>query len=133
MNNNIHVIVIDDDPSVRKGLIRLLSRTGYKVSQFTSFKDFMDAIKPGFTGCIVMDFKIPGLSKMDLQAEFKKHGICLPFIIISSNDDSKTRQRAHEMNAAGFFRKPVDGPALIDAIYWAVQSQNAETDPFSSR
>lgn len=133
MNDKTHVIVIDEDPSVRKGLIRLLSRTGYKVSQFTSLDDFMDTIKPGLCGCIVLDSRIPGLSEMDLQAEFKKHGICLPIIIISADDDSKTRQRAREMNAAGFFRKPIDGTALIDAINWAVQSQKEETDPFNSR
>lgn len=122
MNNNDHVIVIDDDPSVRKGLLRLLSKAGYKVSQFTSLNDFMDDIKPELSGCIVMDLGIPCLSEKDLQAEFKKHGIRLPVIIISADDDSKTRQRAKEMKAIGFFRKPVDGTALIDAIDWAIQS-----------
>ena len=122
MNNNNHVIVIDDDPSVRKGLVRLLSKAGYKVNQFTSLNDFMDTIKPGLSGCIVMDSGIPGLSEKDLQAEFKTHGILLPIIIISADDNSKIRQRAHKMNAAGFFRKPIDGVALIDAIDWAIQS-----------
>ena len=122
MNNKIHVIVIDDDPSVRKGLVRLLSKAGYKVSQFTSLNDFMDAIKPGLSGCIVLDSGIPGLSEKDLQTEFKKRGILLPVIIISADDDSKTRQRAYVMKAAGFFRKPIDGTALIDAIEWAVKS-----------
>ena len=122
MNNNNHVIVIDDDPSVRKGLVRLLSKAGYKVNQFTSLNDFMDTIKPGLSGCIVMDSGIPGLSEKDLQAELKKHGLLLPIIIISADDDSKIRQRAHKMNAAGFFRKPIDGVALIDAIDWAIQS-----------
>jgi FixJ family two-component response regulator len=122
VNNNIHVIVIDDDPSVRKGLVRLLSRNRFKVSQFTALDDFMDTIKPGLSRCIVMDSGIPGLSDKDLQAEFKKHGILLPVIIISADDDSKTRQRAYEMKAAGFFRKPIDGTALIDAIEWAVLS-----------
>ena len=123
MNNKIHVIVIDDYPSVRKGLVRLLSKAGFKVSQFTSLDDFMDTIKPGLSGCIVMDLGIPGLSEKNLQAEFKKHGILLPVIIISSDDDSKTRQRAYEMKAAGFFRKPIDGTALIDAIDWAVREK----------
>jgi FixJ family two-component response regulator len=122
MNNNDHVIVIDDDASVRRGLVRLLSNAGYEVSQFTSLKDFMDVLKPGLSGCIVMDSGILELSEKDLQAEFKKLGICLPFIIISADDDSKIKQRAHKMKAAGFFRKPIDGLALIDAIDWAIQS-----------
>jgi FixJ family two-component response regulator len=123
MNNNNHVFVIDDDPSVRKGLVRLLGKAGYKVSQFTSLNDFMDAIKPGLSGCIVLDSGTLRLSEKDLQAEFKKHGILLPIIIISADDNSKVRQRAREMKAVGFFRKPIDGIALIDAIDWAIQAE----------
>ena len=122
MNNNTHVFVIDDDPSVRGGLVRLLSNAGYNVSQFTSLNDFMDTLKPGLSGCILLDSRTLELSDKDLKAEFKKHGVCLPFIIISADDDSKIKQRAHKMKAAGFFRKPIDGTALIDAIEWAVKS-----------
>ncbi len=123
MINKTHVFVVDEDPSVRKGLLRLLSNAGYNVSQFTSLNDFMDVIKPGLSGCILLDSTTLELSEMDLKAEFKKHGVCLPFIIISADDDSKIKQRAHKMNAAGFFRKPIDGLALVDSIDWAVQSE----------
>jgi two-component system response regulator FixJ len=123
MISNIHVFVVDEDPSVRKGLVRLLSNAGYEVSQFTSLNDFMDVIKPGLSGCILLDSTTLELSKKDLKAEFKKHGVCLPFFIISADDDSKIKQRAHKMNAAGFFRKPIDGVALVDSIDWAIQSE----------
>ena len=123
MISNIHVFVVDEDPSVRKGLVRLLSNAGYEVSQFTSLNGFMDVIEPGLSGCILLDSTTLELSKKDLKAEFKKHGVCLPIIIISADDNSKIRQRAHEMKAAGLFRKPIDGVALIDAIDWAIQSE----------
>ncbi len=126
MNQSNHVIVIDDDQSVRKGLVRLLSKAGCKVDQFTSLDDFMDTIKPGLSGCVILDSRILEQSEKDLQTEFKKYGVYLPFIIISGDDDSKSRQRAHEMNAAGFFRKPIDGIALIDAVDWAIQSDKRE-------
>ena len=122
MINKTHVFVVDEDPSVRKGLLRLLSNAGYTVSQFTSLNNFMDVIKPGLSGCILLDSTTLELSEKDLKAEFKKHGVCLPFIIISADDDSKIKQRAHKMKAAGFFRKPIDGLALVDSIDWAVQS-----------
>jgi two-component system response regulator FixJ len=122
MINKTHVFVVDEDPSVRKGLVRLLSNAGYTVSQFTSLNNFMDVIKPGLSGCILLDSTTLELSEKDLKAEFKKHGVCLPFIIISADDDSKIKQRAHNMKAAGFFRKPIDGLALVDSIDWAIQS-----------
>jgi FixJ family two-component response regulator len=122
MKKNDHVIVIDNDPSVRKGLVRLLSNAGYEVSQFTSLNNFMDVLNPGLSGCILLDSTTLELSEKDLKAELKKHGVCLPFIIISADDDSKIRQRAHKMKAAGFFRKPIDGHALVDSIDWAIQA-----------
>jgi hypothetical protein len=36
--------------------------------------------------------------------------------------DEKTRKKALTFNAAGFFRKPIDGPALLDAIAWALET-----------
>ena len=123
MINKNHVFVVDEDTSVRKGLVRLLSNAGYEVSQFTSPNDFMDVLKPGLSGCVLLDSTTLELSEKDLRTEFKKHGVGLPFIIISADDDSKIKQKAHKMKAAGFFRKPIDGVALIDAIEWAIQSE----------
>jgi len=122
-----HVIVIDDDPSVRKGLVRLLNKADFKVDQYTSLDDFMDTIKPGLSGCIILDSRMLEQAENNLRTEFKKYGVDLPFIIISGDDDSKSRQRAHKMNALGFFRKPIDGVALIDAIDWAIQSGKKRT------
>ncbi len=122
MINKNHVFVVDEDASVRIGLVRLLSNAGYEVSQFTSLNNFMDVLKPGLSGCILLDSTTLELSEKNLKAELKKHGVCLPFIIISADDDSKIRQRAHKMKAAGFFRKPIDGLALVDSIDWAIQA-----------
>jgi FixJ family two-component response regulator len=133
MENTIHVLVIDNDPSVSKGLIRLFGNAGYRVSHCNSLNEFMDALKPDLSGCIVLDSQITWLSGKDIHAVFMNHGICLPVIIISADNDSKTRQKAHEMSAAGLFLKPIDGNALIDAINWAVQSQKEKRDPYDPR
>lgn len=57
----------------------------------------------------------------ELQAELNARGVRLPTIVVSADDDAETRRAAHKMNAASFFRKPVDGSALLDAIDWAVR------------
>jgi FixJ family two-component response regulator len=46
-------------------------------------------------------------------------GIRIPVITVSAFDDAGTRERARKLGAVAFFRKPVDGQALIDAIHWA--------------
>lgn len=116
------VFVVDDDPSARKGLTRLLRTSGYDVHDFASSDEFLDAIDPEITGCVVLDAGMHGLSFAELKEELSARGIHLPIIVISVDDDPKTRRKAREINAAGFFRKPIDGPALCDAIDWALWS-----------
>jgi DNA-binding response OmpR family regulator len=49
-------------------------------------------------------------------------GIQLPVIAVSARDDEEARRAARDLGAQFFFRKPVDGQALLDAIHWATRS-----------
>ena len=115
------VFVVDDDDSARSGIARLLRTAGHDVRAFASAEEFLDAFDPETFGCMVLDARMPGMSGEELQAELKTRGVQLPIIVVSGDDDPTTRRTAHRMNAAAFFRKPVDGSALLDAIEWAVR------------
>ena len=115
------VFVVDDDASARSGIARLLRTAGHDARAFASAEEFLDDFDPETFGCVVLDVRMPGMSGEELQAELKARGVRLPTIVISADDDSETRRTAHKMNAAAFFRKPVDGSALLDAIDWAVR------------
>ena len=118
------VFVVDDDPSARRGLARLLRTAGHEVREHASAKEFLDALGSETCECLVLDARMPGLSGEELQAELKTRGVHLPIIIVTADDDPETRKKAQRMGAAGFFRKPVDGTALLDAITWALRPAN---------
>jgi FixJ family two-component response regulator len=122
------VFVVDDDPSVRSGLARLLRAAGYDVRAFSSANEFLDSLDPEVSGCLILDARMPGLSGEDLQAELEARNVYLPVIVVTADDDPKTRRRAERMKAVGFFRKPVDGTALLDAIAWALRSENVNNN-----
>ena len=132
MANPINVFLIDDDASVRNGLTRLLRAARYEVQPFSSADDFLDALKSSqrrareLCGCLVLDANTPGLSGVDLATELKRHGFRLPIVVVATDNDYATRQKALNMKAIGFFRKPIDGTALLDAVDWAHQSYYAE-------
>ncbi len=115
------VFVVDDDKSARSGIARLLRTAGHDVRAFASAEEFLDGFDPETFGCLVLDVRMPGMSGEELQAELKARGARLPIIVVSADDGSETRRTAQKMNAAAFFRKPVDGSALLDAIDWAVR------------
>ena len=126
------VFVVDDDPSARNGLARLLRTAAYDVRDFASGGEFLDSLGPEVSevvGCLVLDARMPGLSGEELQTELKARGARLPVIVITADDDPETRRKAREMGAAGFFRKPVDGAALLDAVDWVLQLSSTGSKP----
>ncbi len=55
-----------------------------------------------------------------MMTELASRGISMPVIVVTADEDPETRVWARRMGAVAFFRKPVDGPALLDAIAWAL-------------
>ncbi len=100
---------------------------GYRVREFASANEFLDALENDVSGCLlVLDARMPGLSGEELQAELEARGVDLPTLVVTADDDPETRRKAQKMKAAGFFRKPVDGTALLDAIDWALRSRRSD-------
>ena len=66
-----------------------------------------------------IDIRMPGSTGFDLQQKLAASDNRIPVIVISAGDDAHIRERARELGAVSFFRKPVDDQALIDASHWA--------------
>jgi len=63
------VFVVDDDPSVRRSMKRLIRSSGFKVQTFRSAGEFLRRPRPEGPACLVLDVRLPGLSDLDLQRE----------------------------------------------------------------
>lgn len=127
MKSDQHVFVVDDDQSARNGLARLIRTAGYNVHSFATTSAFLKFIESENNGCVLLDARMPGSSNDELRQKIFKYTQKLPVIFVTADDDDNTRRKAKEMNAVGFFRKPVDGTALLDAIKWALKSVGEET------
>ena len=122
----IMVYLIDDDESVRRALQRLLRSAGLDVRAFASAEEFLQSGNLSQIACIVLDIQMRGLTGFDLQEKLVSMGIRIPTIAVSALDDARTRERARQLGAVAFFRKPVDGQALLDAIWWAISEGRKE-------
>jgi len=122
------IFVVDDDASARKGLTRLLRTAGYDVRDFASAADFFEGLVSEVSGCLLLDARMPGITSQEIFKKLSARNIHLSIIVVTGDDDPETRLKAQKINAAGFFRKPVDGPALLDAINWALQTETSDTN-----
>jgi len=110
------IYVIDNDPSVRKALQRLIKSDNLPVRAYASGHDFLTAAGPTESDCVVVDTDIPGLTGLELLQHLRGTGLKTPVILLTPHDDKEIRAKARRLGAAGCFLKPVDGQALLDAI-----------------
>ena len=123
-----YVFVVDDDPSARRGIARLLRAAGHNVQEYASANEFLDIITVDDSGCLVLDARMPGMSGEELKVELDRRCIDLSIIVVTGDDDPEIKREADIMKAVGFFRKPVDGTALLDAVSWALRSSSTNSN-----
>jgi FixJ family two-component response regulator len=110
------IFIIDDDPSVRKGLTRLVTASGMNTESFASARDFLDSENLDSPGCIILDVQMPGMTGPELQEELGNTSYGLPIIFLSAHGDVPTTANAMKKGAVDFLTKPVDGPKLLETI-----------------
>ena len=115
------VFVVDLDRSARSGLISLLTQAGYDARGFSSSAEFRDAFESETCGCLVLDAEAAAMGHQGLLKEFEERGLRMPIIIVSADYSELDLRAAHDLEAVGLFRKPVDGVALLDAVRWALE------------
>ncbi len=117
------VYIVDDDDSVRRAIARLIRSAAMEAQTFASGGDFLKSKFRNQKACMVADVRMPGMSGLELHQKLIERGIKLPVICVTWFDTAETRNQARESGAFGYFRKPVDDQALLDAIQWALSSQ----------
>jgi FixJ family two-component response regulator len=110
------IAVIDDNPSMLKGLDRLLSAHGYRVQTFTSAEMFLESFAECEADCLLLDIHLGGISGIDLQRRLTSSGTDLPVIFMTAIDSKATRQAAFDAGCIAYLRKPFLANLLIDAI-----------------
>lgn len=122
------IIVVDDDPSVRRALNRLLSTHGFRVRSYGSARDFLDqrATAPA-VGCVVLDVAMPGKSGLELQSELQQQGIRLPVVFITGHGTVPIGVQAMKHGAVDFLQKPFDSRALLDIVRKAIESSREQS------
>lgn len=119
-NMPAHIYIVDDEPSIRAAYARLMRSSNMDARTFCTVEEFLSADVSDEHACVLSDIKMPGSSGLSLPGLLEKAGRHLPVIFVTAHDTPDARDMAQRAGAAAFFRKPVDGQALLDAIEWAL-------------
>ena len=114
------VLVVDHDPSVRRGVGRLVRSAGYNVETFASAEEFLNRPPTSKPCCLVLDVYLPGLTGLELQEVINRGDNNIPIVFITGHGDVPMSVRAMKAGAVDFLQKPFDDRDLLDAIEQAI-------------
>lgn len=109
------IAVVDDDPSVRKALGRLLSIAHFDVETFGSARDFLRACRDHSFECLIADLHMPEATGLDLRRHLRRVQLDIPTIIITAYNEPNIQERC-EAEEADFLLKPIAERVLLDAV-----------------
>jgi len=110
------VFVVDDDPSVRKSLTRLLTSSGYEVEAFASAREFLAREPHPGPCCLILDVRMPGLTGLELQERLVAGGRRMSIVFVTGHVDVPKSVQAMKGGAVDLLTKPVDAKDLIGAV-----------------
>ncbi|MGL6261170.1 response regulator transcription factor [Vibrio sp. WXL103] len=126
------IYLIDDEQEVRESLGFLLSSFGLKVSSFCSGMDFFDQVDINQPGCVVLDMRMPEMLGQEVHHKLLQEYSPLKVIFLTGHGDIPSAVEALKKGAIDFLQKPVDGEALVEAIYRCLElsEQQAVIDSY---
>lgn len=107
------VVVVDDDPAVRSSLAFSLETEGIAVRVYETPAQLLSDIPPA--ACFIIDYRLPGMSGLDLLAELRRRRITAPAILITTHPSAAVRQRAAKSGTV-LIEKPLLGDALFQEV-----------------
>ncbi|MDR3559963.1 MAG: response regulator [Negativicutes bacterium] len=110
------VLVIDDQPGIRRLLIEVLSEEGYSVVDAANGYDGLQKAKEHHPDLILMDMKMPGMDGIETLKELKALGIGDRVIMMTAYGELDLVTEAKDIGAADYITKPFDIIALCQMI-----------------
>lgn len=111
------VLVIDDDPAVRNSLQFALEIEGFSVQVYATGEALLGENEMPTSGCVVADYKLPGMNGLDLLEQLRARNIALPAILITSHHTAMIRDRAAAVGV-----HVIEKPLLNDTLFQCIRA-----------
>jgi FixJ family two-component response regulator len=110
------IAVIDDDLRVVESIVNLLASCECRAEGYSSAEQFLGSDGLSKSSCIITDVEMRQMSGLGLLHHVKSVNSPVPVVIITGNPSENSEAFYLERGAIGFFRKPIDGDALVDLL-----------------
>lgn len=128
--NGIPLLVVDDEPPIRRLLRTGLDAHGFRVLEAQTGQGALDVVSDQAPDIVLLDLGLPGLDGLEVIRRLRSSGSKVPIIVLSSRGDERGKVQALDLGADDYVTKPFGMAELLARIRTAlrhgVQQQGAE-------
>ena len=110
------VAVVEDDPSMRTSVARLLRIHGIDSELYSSAEAFLAGLADSMADCVLADIHLGGLSGIELCRCLKASGRFPRVVVMTALDNKATEKEAINAGCAAYLAKPFSAASLMEAI-----------------
>jgi len=135
MTRPLRILVVDDEPPIRRLLRTSLAAQGYEMSDAEDAISAYRMLRAEDPDVMVVDLGLPGQDGFDLIRNIREAALTVPIVVLSSRTDEAGKVRALDMGADDYVTKPFGTDELLARIRTAVRhrlQQDGERPVFTS-
>jgi RNA polymerase sigma factor (sigma-70 family) len=121
------VTIVDDDEAVRDSLALLLNFRGYRTRAYASAEACLEAWRPDWRGCLLLDLRMGGMDGLALQQALLTRDSSLPIVFLTGHGDLAHARAALKSGAVDFLEKPYEEADLLAAVGEAMERDTRES------
>jgi two-component system, OmpR family, KDP operon response regulator KdpE len=117
----LKVLVVDDEPAIRRFLRTSLTAQGYQVTEAENGTAALEGLRRGATDILVLDLGLPDINGFDIIERLRGQGSTLPIVVLSSRTDETGKVKALDLGADDYVTKPFGIDELLARIRAALR------------
>ncbi len=125
----IRVLVVDDEPAIRRALRPPLAELGFQVSEASRGEEALQALRAAQYDAVLLDINMPGIGGIETLRRIRAFAPRLPVLMLTVRDEEEDKVQALDMGADDYVTKPFSTRELVARIRTAVRRVHAPARP----
>ena len=123
-----HILVVEDDQTLREGLVRALESAGYQASSAVRGQDALSVIRKSPPDLVILDLMLPGMDGLFVLDKARGEGFAQPVIILSARSGLGDKVKGLGLGADDYVTKPFDLEELLARIEARLRRHDAAAE-----